>query len=114
MIKAHITRTHAGIIQDITITGHAGQGPYGFDIVCAAVSALSETLVLGLTHVAPVAMDYHLDEGNLTMALKELPSERTEALLETFCLGLRDLALSEPKFVKYDEIVVNRHSPRGR
>ncbi len=108
MIRARITRNHRGEVQDITVTGHAGKGPYGYDIVCAAVSALAETLVLGLTHVAPVAMDHHLDEGNLTIRLQECPSERTQAVLETFCLGLQDLAHSEPRFVKYGELITDR------
>ena len=112
MIKVCIIRSPGGVVQDISVSGHANQGPYGYDIVCAAVSALAETLVIGLTQVAPVAMEHHLNEGILTITLQEYPSERTQALLETFCLGLQDLAYSEPKFVKYGESVADRELER--
>lgn len=32
----------------ITVTGHANTAPYGSDIVCSAVSALTLTLIRGL------------------------------------------------------------------
>ncbi|WP_082344122.1 ribosomal-processing cysteine protease Prp [Sulfobacillus thermosulfidooxidans] len=114
MIKVKIGRDTRGVVQEITITGHAGQGPYGHDIVCAAVSALSETLVLGLTRIAPITMDYHLDEGDLSMVFHEDPSEAAQAIIDTFCLGLQDLANTEPKFVQYHEHTINRHRSRGR
>lgn len=30
----------------LTVSGHAGAGPYGYDLVCAAVSALTQSLEL--------------------------------------------------------------------
>lgn len=36
----------------LEMEGHAGAGPKGADIVCAAVSAIAETAVMGLAEVA--------------------------------------------------------------
>ncbi len=35
----------------VTIRGHAGSGPYGQDLVCCAVSALTLTLVVNLEQI---------------------------------------------------------------
>lgn len=39
MIQATFIR-HKGNLESVELTGHAGSGEYGFDIVCAAVSTL--------------------------------------------------------------------------
>lgn len=42
----------------ILIDGHAGSAPHGLDIVCAAISAISGTAVLGLQAVSEQYPDY--------------------------------------------------------
>jgi uncharacterized protein YsxB (DUF464 family) len=41
MIDVQVTRNGAHEIVEITLTGHAGAGKHGEDIVCAAVSGIS-------------------------------------------------------------------------
>jgi len=42
MIEVQIVRCHStNRITSFTLSGHADAGPYGYDLVCAAVSALS-------------------------------------------------------------------------
>lgn len=44
--------TDDGDTMKIEISGHANYAPKGQDIVCAAISAIAETAVLGLKGVA--------------------------------------------------------------
>jgi uncharacterized protein YsxB (DUF464 family) len=43
MIVVEVTLDTAGLLQSCKAQGHAGQGPTGGDIVCAAVSVLMRT-----------------------------------------------------------------------
>jgi uncharacterized protein YsxB (DUF464 family) len=45
MIRIEAALDREGILVSYRAKGHAGAGPKGFDIVCAAVSVLSRTLV---------------------------------------------------------------------
>ena len=51
MIQATFIR-HKGNLESVELTGHAGSGEYGFDIVCAAVSTLSINFVNSLEVLA--------------------------------------------------------------
>ena len=51
MIKGTFYRTESGTIHQFRITGHAGAGEYGEDIVCAAVSALSINAINSVSHL---------------------------------------------------------------
>ena len=48
MIKVQINRGLSGNLIGLNIIGHADYAEYGSDIVCAGVSALTETCVLGI------------------------------------------------------------------
>ncbi|MDR1256594.1 MAG: ribosomal-processing cysteine protease Prp [Spirochaetaceae bacterium] len=48
MIRLEATLDGAGVLVEYRASGHAGAGPAGADIVCAAVSALSRSLVRAL------------------------------------------------------------------
>jgi uncharacterized protein YsxB (DUF464 family) len=48
MIKIKIVRNSDQAMIGFSVTGHANTGPHGQDIVCAGVSALTQTAVLGL------------------------------------------------------------------
>ena len=45
MIKADLVLDEAGLLCSCRVSGHAGAGKHGSDIVCAAVSVLTRTLV---------------------------------------------------------------------
>ena len=62
MIRAHFTLDSNRRITDFTITGHAEAGPYGQDIVCAGVSAIMQTTLLGLEAIADsYPQNVHID-----------------------------------------------------
>lgn len=81
-------------ISSVKITGHAESGPYGQDIVCAAVSALSIGTVNSLTEIAEVSLDVTSadDEGGYLSF--SLPGELNQKQMETAQILLNSLYLS--------------------
>jgi uncharacterized protein YsxB (DUF464 family) len=50
MIEIDAAFDEAGLLSSCTVRGHAGQGPKGGDIVCAAVSVLTRTALRVLSN----------------------------------------------------------------
>lgn len=78
----------------------------GYDIVCAGVSALTQTALLGLGNHLHRALDYRISSGDLHTRLIEAPDEQTNAILETMLLGLREISALSPHAVQIQEITV--------
>ena len=100
MTTISIVYGKTGAICGFDISGHAGYNDAGSDIVCAAISALSQTTLLGLLKYAPDDTTYTVDEesGSLTVRVSK-GSVITEALLETLTLGLKEIARQYPTYV---------------
>ncbi|WP_418790732.1 ribosomal-processing cysteine protease Prp [Phosphitispora sp. TUW77] len=95
MIIVSIERSN-GTIRGYTVKGHAGYLPPGEDIVCAAVSMLTQTTLLGLMRFIKEGLSYHIDSlGTLTCRLPEELSKKeqlqAQAILETMVMGLKNL-----------------------
>jgi uncharacterized protein YsxB (DUF464 family) len=56
MIKVRVDMGSGDLTIDVK--GHAGYAPHGQDIVCAAVSAIVQTAVLGLESIAAGYPDF--------------------------------------------------------
>lgn len=84
-------RSRSNSVTGFSINGHAGSAPYGQDIVCAAVSALAQTTILGLTIHLKRDVSYDMDDGRLSVQLNAKPDEQTDAVLETMILGLLEI-----------------------
>lgn len=83
----------------ITVTGHAGHGPPGQDIVCAAVSTLVQTLAGALEQLTPDTADCTLEPGNTEIQLHS-PSAKARLLMNAFCIGAKAIAEEYPNYVK--------------
>jgi len=83
--------------------GHAGYAPSGEDIVCAAVSALTQTALLGLGEVLKVPVEWNADEeaGALSVFVRE-STDGTEVVLRTLEAGLKNIAGQYPDLVGID------------
>ncbi|MGB9780080.1 ribosomal-processing cysteine protease Prp [Caldanaerobacter sp.] len=108
MIEVKVWRTPERGIYKFSIKGHAGYDEYGKDIVCAAVSAISQTAVLGIENIEGVKIRKKIEEGNLEVeieqALKEIDRIKLQAILETMLLGLKDVAQGYSDYVKVEEV----------
>lgn len=103
MIQATIERDPNGRITGFFLKGHAEAAAYGKDIVCAAVSALAQTAVMGIERHLGRAITLKIADGLLDCRLKEAPDDLTEAILETMVMGLREIALQKRKYVRVIE-----------
>ena len=95
-------------IKTIECDGHTGYGVEGEDIVCAAVSSIVQTAVLGVMSVAGVNADYRINEERGWLKLT-LPDKLTssqihdaEVILKTMMLGISDLHESFSDFVELE------------
>jgi len=84
-------------------SGHTGYAPSGEDIVCAAVSALTQTALLGLSEVLKVPVEWTVDEevGALSAFVRE-STDGTEIVLRTLEAGLRNIAEQYPDLIGID------------
>lgn len=104
MIRIRITLDAVERIVGLEARGHAGAAPHGEDIVCAAVSTLLQTLVLGLEQVVGIDTGWSRDDGQLALRLPEgLDDPGARVLMQTTCLALRQIGQQYPDFVCVEE-----------
>ncbi|QUH26073.1 ribosomal-processing cysteine protease Prp [Serpentinicella alkaliphila] len=103
MIKVQIKRSRNGEIQSFSINGHANADEYGKDIVCAAVSVLSQTTLLGLHDIAKIEIDFKVQDGNLECKLPVNLSndkrQKANLLLETMIMGIKNIYESYSEYI---------------
>ena len=96
MTKVVISKKNNKIF-DVECDGHTNYGEKGEDIVCASLSSIVQTAVLGLLMVALLELDMKRDDeaGYLKFTLPENLSEtqiiQTSAILDTLFCGISDL-----------------------
>ena len=79
-------------LSGFTCSGHANRGKYGNDLVCSAVSAITQTCVLGFTEVLKLDPCVRIDDDGidcrLSLKMDEAVQEKTTLLMQTMCAGL--------------------------
>ena len=99
-------RRRDGALTGYRAEGHAGYAEAGKDIVCAAVSALTQTTLNGLKNVlkAPVMFDIDDEaailEARLTPEASEAQVRQAQLLLQTLLEGLQAIERSYPRNVR--------------
>lgn len=83
----------------ITIAGHAGYAPAGKDIVCAGVSALVQTLIVGMEALTGDSVHYGMSPGKAVISYGNL-SEAGRLLVDSFFLGTCRIADEYPEHVR--------------
>jgi len=93
MIRVRIERDYTGRISGFEAKGHARADARarGKDIVCAAVSVLTDSVFLGLDQHLHRTMEWNAKHGDIFVRLKENPDDLTEAILATMVLGLTEI-----------------------
>lgn len=80
----------------ITVNGHAGHAEPGNDIVCAAVSALTETLIRSLEDLTEDKIEYELSPGRADVSFRNL-SDSGKLLVDSFFIGICGIAKAHPE-----------------
>jgi uncharacterized protein len=84
--------------------GHAESGEPGEDVVCAAVSAILQSALLGLTDVAHVDVTSTVKSGHMSMAWPENVRDREDvrAIMMTAELSIESIAHFNAQFVRFE------------
>ena len=83
----------------VSITGHANYAPHGQDIVCAAISALVQTLIQSVEDLCTDTISYHLQPGSVEIIHGNL-SANAQLLMDSFFIGVYMIADRYPKYVQ--------------
>ncbi len=85
MIKVETQRENGRMV-GLTMKGHDHPS------VCAAASALVQSAMMGLKVVAGANLDIQqVNSGYIAFRLESDPTEKTDAILETMLLGLKEV-----------------------
>ena len=104
MVRVMVIRER-GTPVGFELTGHADQGAYGEDIVCAGISAITETAILGIMDVLKLDAAYTHESGYARCELsRETAGEdrkRAAIVFDTMIAGLRSIQAAYPKSLKF-------------
>lgn len=107
MIQVHFKVTDNQAITFFELTGHADAGPYGSDIVCAAVSATAIGTVNNLERlvgIKPIIESDQVNGGHLRCQLPQINSDeqfqKAQLLLQNLKLTLLDIEQTYQAFIK--------------
>lgn len=80
-----------------TVNGHAEYAEHGRDVVCASVSAVAQTTLLGLSLYGNVS--YEMNSGLLIVRVHVM-NDYCKAILDTMEKGVRQIAWQYPDYVE--------------
>ena len=83
----------------IEISGHAGYAEPGKDIVCAAVTALTQTLIQSIDDLTDDKIEYEISPGRVDIKYGNL-LEKSKTLVDSFFVGICLIAEEFPEYVK--------------
>ena len=101
MISVVISK-HQDKYINVTLNGHAGYADHGQDIVCSAVSALTQTFVRGIEKNLKARFKGEFLSGNCNLSI-EVPKENSEKfkiICDIFKDGFSKISESYPEQVK--------------
>lgn len=105
MVTASFVKSN-GAIREITVSGHANYtAAQRTDIVCAAISALTGSLLNGLVSVlGRNDIESTVTDGYVHIVIPdswdELQETVTRALTDTYCVSMEEIAESYDKYLK--------------
>ena len=88
-------------------------GEYGEDLVCAAVSAIVQTAILGITDVLHLKAGYSMQDGETSCILdRDTDADgiaKASIVFDTMRTGLRSIQSAYPKTLKFRSKEVTHH-----
>nr|WP_320025888.1 ribosomal-processing cysteine protease Prp [uncultured Acetobacterium sp.] len=94
---------------EIIVSGHAGFADHGEDIVCAAVSVLTISILNGLTEiVGRKDLGEVIEEGYVHFIIPEIIDEsmklKTDTLISTYLLGIQGIKEAYGDYIQFEEV----------
>ncbi|WP_062198891.1 ribosomal-processing cysteine protease Prp [Massilibacterium senegalense] len=109
MVIIRINRKNHTFVQSFAMSGHAESGPYGQDLVCAAVSAVSigtinaiHTLT-GVNLVTDIEEDGGFIRCDVPNNLSKETFDNVQLLLEGMIVSLKSIEEEYGKFIQIKE-----------
>ena len=106
MIKVNIFQSEKNECVGFSVSGHAGAGVAGEDIVCSAVSILVINTINAIESFTKDEFTLLTDEetGTIEFNLQNEPSESATLLLNTMILGLQSIE-DDNNYEEYIDII---------
>ena len=92
MINIKIEQGH------ISVHGHARSAPVGQDIVCAAISTLTQNLIASIENLTEDKITYSVNPGMVDICYRDL-SEASQLLVSSFLIGVDQVAEAYPDYI---------------
>lgn len=96
-------------INSIQASGHSGYAVSGSDIICSAVSTLTQNCEKGLKELLLIDTKFEIDENTPYLSvtlpdnLNDSKMHDAQIMMKSTYLGLKDLADSYPKYINIKE-----------
>lgn len=84
---------------EVKVSGHANYAVQGFDIVCAGVTALTQTLIKSIEDLTEDKIEYEISPGMVDIKYRNL-SEKSRTLVDSFFIGVSMIADEFPDYVR--------------
>lgn len=82
----------------ITVSGHAEYAEHGRDIVCAAISTLTQNLIASIENLTEDKIIYSVNPGMVDICYRDL-SEASQLLVSSFLIGVDQVAEAYPDYI---------------
>jgi len=110
MIQAELVLDKAGLLKSCRVLGHAGAGKRGEDIVCAAVSVLTRTIIRVLSDRKDITIRGSIPgEGNFYLEAEYAPDGR-EFLAGAGAFLIEGLLSVSEEFPDYCKVTIERRN----
>ena len=107
MIRVQIVKS-GNRIEGFQVSGHAGYAPHGQDIVCAAASFLSITVINSLERQLGAEGKVRSEDGfldyRLPRSLNEDQMHTAQIILQTLVTGFQNLREEYPKYISIQNL----------
>lgn len=104
MVKVELYKDDRDRIKSFRVEGHTGYADRGQDIICAGISAITQTAIIGLMSYLERKPVYEKDEGLLICKLPpDLSGDdvlKAQTILGTMEKGLREIELQYREFIQ--------------
>ena len=93
-------------IVSVRLIGHAGQNDAGYDLICAAASALFIAVCNGLEEYVGIIPDIRLQSGDSELKMKtedDINNIQVQTLLHTLLIAMRGMQQEHPEYISVTE-----------
>lgn len=90
------------LIQGFSVKGHTNKAPLGYDIYCAGISALANSVVLSLRDYLKLSIDSEGTDGNVYCMINSDSNEVTEGIFQTMIVGFKEIQKLIPDIIKIE------------